>query len=435
MHSQPLARWRLSLLMFLQYSAPGAWIPLLTLRLQELEFTPLEIGWVCATQALAALVAPFVAGQAADRWWPAEWCLAACAFCGSALLWMMSWLTGPFAVFWTSLALWLAMAPAITLGTAVSFAHLAEPERDFGRVRLWGTVGWVLPGWLLGYWFRNPVWMGPWLTWLRPNLPESELADIFRLAAVGAFCFAVYALTLPITPPGRQSRTSLAPLAAVRLMRERSFAVYCLVCLGWCVTIPFSAQVTPLFLNALGIPRAWLPQTLTLGQAAEIAALAVLPMLFLRLGLRGTMLLGLLAWALMLATLAVGQPLPLMAGALVLSGLCVCCFLVSGQVFVNRRARGDIRASAQALLSFINGLGMLAGNLLVGWVRREVDGAFAPTYAVGAILGLLLVVVFGFGFEDDEAAPAAVESAPLKNTAEVNLPTEIQEAHAPDLGA
>src|SRR5438874_13336574 len=100
--------------MFLLYGCQGAFLPLFSLRLQELEFTPLEIGWACATQALAALVAPLVAGQVADRWWAAQRCLAVCAGLGGSLLWVLAELTQPAAVFATSLAFWLMMAPAST---------------------------------------------------------------------------------------------------------------------------------------------------------------------------------------------------------------------------------------------------------------------------------------------------------------------------------
>jgi MFS family permease len=141
-------RARLSLLMFLQYAPQGAFVPLFSLRLQELGFTHVEIGWACATQALAALVAPLVAGQVADRWFPAQRCLAVCAVLAGLILWLLAGLTSWPAVFAASLAFWLVMGPVNTLGTALSFAHLVDPARDFGGVRLWGTIGWATaPGW------------------------------------------------------------------------------------------------------------------------------------------------------------------------------------------------------------------------------------------------------------------------------------------------
>jgi hypothetical protein len=302
-----------------------------------------------------------------------------------AILWVLAELTTPLAIFFASLAFWLMMGPAISLGTSLSFAHLPSAENDFGRVRLWGTVGWVFPAWLL-------------CAWMGSDLPASELGDAFRLGGVMAIAQGLYALTLPHTPPQRLAGAPPAPLAALRLLRGRAFAVYCVTGFGVCATTTFTWQVTPLLLAHLGIPRPWVMPTLTIAQATEVATLAILPVLLLRLGLRGTMLVGLIAWTAALAVLTVGEPLWLVVSSLTLNGLCVCCFLVAGQVFVNSQARGDIRASAQGLLSLINGLGLLAGNLFVGWVRNLVERRFPPTFAAALAITVVLIVVFTVGF-------------------------------------
>ena len=403
--------------MFLQYAVPGALVPLFSLRLKELGFTPLEMAWACATGSLAGLVGPLVVGQLADRWFPAERCLAVCAFVGGMLLWLLAGLTGPAAVFWTSLAFWLVMVPATTLTVGLCFAHLPSPLRDYAPVRFWGTVGWVTPGWLLGCWFANPDWLGPCTVWLRPDGPPTELADIFRLAGLLSFALGGYALTLPHTPPQRLAGAWLAPLGALRLLRHRAFAIYCASALILCVTIPFTTQAVPLLLEDLGVPRPWLSPTLTLSQSMELASLAVLPVLLLRLGVRGTMLLGLFAWAAELAVLTAGRPLGLVVASLALNGLCICCFLVAGQVFINGRARGDIRVSSQGLLAFVNALGMLLGNLLVGWVRKQVNGEFSRTFAVAAAVATVLAVGFFVYFNPEEP----VRSEEAEDAAEQGL--------------
>ncbi|MCI0455989.1 MAG: MFS transporter, partial [Gemmataceae bacterium] len=187
--------------MFLLYAVPGAWVPLFSLRLTELAFTPFQIGWASATYAFAALATPLLAGQLADRYFPAQRCLACFAVVGGVLLWLLAELTDPVAVFWVCLALWLVMVPAITLTASICFAHLSDPGRTYGSVRLWGTVGWVVPGLLLGWWFSNPDLLAGLLDWLRPQAPRSELADALRLGALLSFALAGYALTLPHTPP------------------------------------------------------------------------------------------------------------------------------------------------------------------------------------------------------------------------------------------
>jgi MFS family permease len=383
-------RWRLSLLMFLQYAPAGAVIPFLSLRSKELHFTPLELAYATGTQALAAMAGPLV-GQIADRWLAAERCLAIMAFVAGGMLWLLADLVDPGAFILIYLLFWLMMQPAITLGTSVCFSHLRAPERDFGPVRLWGTVGWVVSGLLLGLWFGLAEFLGG---------PERSYADALRLGSLLSFLMAAYSLTLPHTPPTRQAAARLAPLAALHLFRDRSFAVYFACTLGMAVTLPFSSQVTPLLLQSLGIPQPWMGPTLTLSQSMEIVSLALLPVLLGRLAVRGTMLLGMIAWVGVLTMLTIGSPLGLVIGSLPLNGLCVCGYFVAGQVFVNSRARGDIRASVQTLLSFTTGLGMLFGNLLVGEVRRAADEAFPPTFGVAAGIAAVLVVVFAIGFRN-----------------------------------
>src|SRR5262249_12650713 len=150
-----------------------------------------------------------------------------CALLSGGLLWFLAGLTSPWAVFGISLAFWLVMGPVFTLGTALSFTHLAHPEREYGPVRMWGTVGWVVPCWLLAYWFEDPDWLHPGLPCLRPNPPASELGDAFRLGGLLAFLLGFYTLTLPHTPPQRQRGARPAPLAALQLLRSRDFLVYC----------------------------------------------------------------------------------------------------------------------------------------------------------------------------------------------------------------
>jgi MFS family permease len=399
--------------MFLQYAAQGALIPLFSVRLAELGFSPVEIGWACAMQPLAALVAPLLAGQVADRWVAAERCLAVCAALAGGLLWLMAGLTSPGAVFAATLAYWLVMGPASTLGNALGFIHLARPERDFGRIRMWGTIGWAAAGWLVGLAVRPQAWLvaAGW---------TGGLVNIFRVGAVLAFALAAYALTLPHTPPQRRRGAWLAPLAALRLLSGRPFAVYAVCLFGVNVTLPFYAQVVPLFLEHHGVPREWLGPAMTIGQSMEIVALGLLPILLLRLGLRGTMLLGLAAWAALLGAFTLGEPLWLAVASLGLNGLCICGFLVAGQVFVNGKARGDLRASAQALVAFITGPGLLVGHLLAGWVRQEAGGAFPATFGVAAAIALALVAIFLVGFKEAEpAADAVPEAQPVPGTAAV----------------
>jgi MFS family permease len=190
----------------------------------------------------------------------------------------------------------------------------------------------------------------------------------------------------------------VAPLEAVKLLRGGTFATYCACVLGACITFSFTTQTTPLLLQELGIERHWLTPTMTVAQSSEVLCLALLPGLLLRLGLRGTMLMGLMAWLCAMCVLAVGRPVELVVASLGLNGLYVTGFLIAGQVYVNSEAGVDLRASVQGLFNFVNGLGTLVGNLLAGWLRDATHGELPFTFVVGAAITAALLVVFLAGF-------------------------------------
>lgn len=392
--------------MFLQYAPSGAMLPQYSLYLQtRLGFSALEAAACCATQAIATVCASLLAGHVADRWISAERLLGGCAFLAGIDLWLLAELNQPLPVFLSTLVFWLLTGPIWMLGATIGFAHLKHPERQFGPVRLWGTVGWMASAWLVGWWFDNPSWLRAWVGWLRPERPASEMADMLRIGGVLSFVLAAYSLTLPHTPPRPDHDGRLAPLAALQLLRGRAFFIYALCLFGVCVTFPFGTQGTPLLLDKLGVSGGNMPRLLTLAQLTEVICLGLLPMFLLRLGVRGTMLAGLTAWTASLIAQAVGRPMELVAGSLCFNGLCIAGVFVAGQVFVNSRVHDGLRASVQSLLTFVTGLGLLLGNLLFGalrlWARDELPQAFA----VGAIVMAVLVVVFVFGFEERRKVP------------------------------
>ena len=345
----PTLRFRLCLLMFLQYAPSGAVLPLYSNYLQEqLGFTSMGIALCCATQALATICAALVAGHVADRWMPAERLLSLCSLLAGLDLWLLAQQNQPIPVFLGTLVYWLLTGPIWMLGATIGFAHLKHPERQFGPVRLWGTVGWMAAAWLVGYWFTNPEWLCLGISWLRPHQPISERPDIFRIGALLSLLFVAYSLTLPRTPPQPGHDGRLAPLAALQLLRGREFFVYSLCFFGVCVTFPFGTQGSPLLLRQLHTDEANLPVLLTIAQATEVVCLGLLPLMLLRLGVRGTVLLGLTAWTAGLAVQALAPSRGLVAGSLGFNGLVIAGVFVAGQVFVNSRVHDGLRQRASA---------------------------------------------------------------------------------------
>jgi hypothetical protein len=371
--------------MFLQYTFPGALLQLYSLHLERLQFDSLTIGICSATQAIGTVMVAMVAGQAADRWFAAERLLAVCSFLAGLTLLFLTTLTSVPGVFLATLVFWLLTGPILLIGASVCFRHLERPDRDFSSVRLWGTIGWMVPGWLALAWNR---WSGS----------AASCIDLFYIGSLFAFLLAAYALTLPPTPPTRDERRKAAPLAALRLLRNGTFAIFGICTFGVSITYPFTTQGTPLLLRKLGMPEHWLGPTLTIAQMSEVIALLLLPMLLLRLGVRGTMLLGLAAWTGVLSILACGHPVELVVSSLTLNGLLVAGFLVAGQVYVNRQAGDSLRASVQALLTFINGTGLLIGHVLVGYLRRVYHGDLPQAFTVAAAITACIGVLFLVGF-------------------------------------
>jgi MFS family permease len=409
---------RLSVQMFLAFAVQGAWVPIFSVFLKELDFTPAAVAWAFAAYSLSSLVAPLVWGQIADRWVPAERCISWCAMINVAILWYVPSLRQPAAMFVACVLFWFFMIPVNSLGTALTLRQLEHPERSFGRVRLWGTIGWVFACVLLTIWLREVM------PALGVAAAEPVYADSFRLAALFAALLSGYSLTLPSTPPApvvraleapseglrRLHRLIDAPMLAIRLLRRRVFLTYSLCVFGFYLTYPFVSQMTPLLLEDLGIQRDLLPTVTTVAQTTEVATLALLPWLLRRVGTRATMVLGIGSWTLGVTVYAIGRPTELVVAALATQGLFIGCFLVAGQMFVNRQSLPDVRASAQGLMVLIGGAGLLLGHFLVGWVRVLTADHFSLAFLPAAIASGILIMVFVRGTTPARGAIAASET-------------------------
>ncbi len=392
--------FRLSLLMFLNFTIIGAWVPVLSPFLEQLHLPPEQAAWIFASNALGAIVGPIVWGQIADRWLAAQKCIAVCSFCSAASLWFVAGSREPTPVFWGSLAFWLFMIPSLSVGASLTFRHLRNPEREYSRVRLWGTIGWIAVGWVLTAWYV--------IAYEESGIAVDR-ADALRLGAICAGLTGLYAWTLPHTPPlprgmeanGRRAALSAifdAPLRALGLFRHPSFSVLCVCLFLAYMTFTLSSQLTALLLLKLGVEQAWVPSCQTLAQTTEVMTLASLPILLVRFGPKGAMVLGLGAWTLALCVFSVGAPRPLVIASLALHGLFITCFVVVAQLHINRLARDDVRASAQGLMQFINGFGLLAGHFLVGWLRARLGDDYSQAFVPGAIVAVSVLILLVVGF-------------------------------------
>lgn len=400
----------LALMLFLEHAILGAWVPLLQLHLRSCGFTGSQIASCYATLASAAIIAPWVAGQLADRVLPAQVVMFISHLFGAVLLWWTAGCTR-FQTVWVLLQLnALVYMPTLALSNLIAFRHLADREQEFGHVRLWGTASWIIVAGLLGVWLSRPGWL--------PPAAEAGPVDGLRLGAVLAVTLAVFSLALPKTPPEKTRGSRLAALGALKLLRDRSCAVLLLVSFLLALAMPFVYPFGSLFLRSLGVGAAGVAPLMALGQAGEIIAFFILGTALRRWGVKLTFLIGIAGWALRFAIWSLGGPWPLIVASLGLHGACYAFVFGLGQMFVDHQAEPDTRASAQTLHLVITfGVGSWLGNLLAGLTFDHYQATGGPAdfrhfYLWPAIGSAVCLLIFGLFFRTPRRHATPPPAAP-----------------------
>lgn len=241
---------RLSVMMFLQYTIWGVWAPILAVYMGGLESFREDTGWkinlVYMTMAIASMISPVIAGQLADRYFSTEKYLAFSHLMGGLTLFWAAQITDFQGLFWIMMLHSLFYAPTVSLTNSIAFAHLPDGEKDFGFIRMFGTVGWIVIGALFGVWTQLPVWFPEWSQTL-PSIPDT--GDCLYVGAVLSVIMAAFCLTLPHTPPSEKKERPFAFLEAFRLCKDRSFAVLIAVAFLVSTELQFYYVLTPNFFN------------------------------------------------------------------------------------------------------------------------------------------------------------------------------------------
>lgn len=394
----PLGRMvRLSTLLFLQHAILGCWLPVLQLRFQALGLSGAEMGWIYSTIAIASSCAPWLGGQLADRVWASERVLQLAHVFGGLLLWFVaSATTFPTIITLIGLHAMIYM-PTLAISNSIVFAHLARPEREFAFVRLWGTASWIVVAALLGLWLAQPAWL--------PGAAHAETGDAARLAAIISFLLVGYLCFIPATPPNRAAGgRSFAMLVALKMLREPATLVLVLTSLLASITMPFVYPVASLYFKSLGVSDAGIAPLLSLGQVGEVLAFVLLSFSLARFGLRITYLIGLLSFALRYIAWTIGEPFWAVAAVVPLHGVCYAFVLGLGQIYLDRRAPADARASAQSLHQIAAyGMGMVVGQWLAGLALdsfKTTSGAidYAAVYTVPLVIAAIAFIIALVGF-------------------------------------
>jgi len=400
---------RLALMMFLEYFIWGAWyVTLGTWLGTSLRFSGAQIGLVAGTTAVGAIVSPFLVGIIADRLFATQKVLAAVHFLGGLLLVAASLQTSFLPVYILVLLHALCYMPTMALTNSLAFRQMKDPKTEFGPIRVLGTGGWIVAGLLVG------------------SLRLEATAMPMRVAAGAAFLMALYALTLPHTPPLMQSVKfrvgDLFPVEVRRLFRESSFAIFALASFLICIPLQFYYAFTNLYLNEAGVRNA--AGKMTGGQMSELFCMLLIPWFFRRLGVKYMLIAGMSAWVLRYVMFAYGNAGPAMWMlwlGILLHGICYDFFFVTGQIYVDRKAPVALRAAAQGMITLITyGAGMLVGSWLSGYVvdlytHTGADGLITHTWRsiwlVSAACSAVVLVLFFFTFKErDRMTDAAPET-------------------------
>jgi len=390
-------RIRLWIMMFLEFFVWGAWFVTLGTYVTKIGFSGSEMGSAYSTTAIAAIVSPFFVGLIADRFLPGQIVLGIMHLVGAGLLYYSSTITDPTLFFWVLLAYTLCYMPTLSLVNAISFHQMKDPGAEFPAIRVLGTIGWIVAGILID------------------QLGVGETATPMVIGAIASVLLGLYSFSLPNTPAkGKGQKIQLGDLIGIRalaLLKDRSFAVFTACSLLICIPLSFYYNATNLFLTEVGVQNP--TAKMTMGQMSEIFFLLVMPFFFVRLGVKKMLLIGMLAWAIRYFLFAWGNGSELVMMlylGIILHGICFDFFFVTGQIYVDREAPDDLRASAQGFIALITyGAGMYIGAKLQGMVVeryeiREADkivGHLWPSiWIVPAVMAVVITILFVLLFHE-----------------------------------
>ncbi|SMO97592.1 nucleoside permease [Gracilimonas mengyeensis] len=397
---------RLSFMMFLQFFIWGAWfVTLGTFLGNNLAATDGQIGMAFATQSWGAIIAPFIIGLIADRYFNAERILGIIHLIGAGLMYLMA-NTTDFTLFYPYvLGYMILYMPTLALVNSISFRTMKDPKADFSKVRVFGTVGWIVAGLAISYVF----------SWDSPQaIDQGYLENTFLLAAVASLVLGIFSFTLPKTPPkiSKDETVSIKDmlgLDALKMLKDRNFLVFFIASVLICIPLAFYYQNANPFLAEIGVNNP--TGIMTIGQVSEVLFMLLIPFFLTRFGIKKTLLIGMLAWALRYLLFAYGNSGELMFMLIIgiaLHGICYDFFFVAGQIYTDSKAGEKFKSSAQGLITLATyGVGMLIGFWAAGQISTIYtfsDGLhdWEMIWLWPAGFAFVVFVIYMFTFKNEE---------------------------------
>ena len=402
---------RLGAMMFLQYALWGAWLPVTARYLSAsvaeggLGFTGSQIGMILGLAgSIGAVLAPFIAGQIADRYFSTERILAFLVTAGGVVKWITSYQTEYSAWLVLSIIYSVLYMPTLALSNSITFAHIDNQENDFPKIRIWGTIGWIVASWVFPMiWLQtnlNFQWMPPFIVGAEVPNVTSRLADALKFSGLISITYGAFCFLLPHTPPKKDATEKLAFKKAFELFRFSSFTTLVIASLAVSVIHQIYFLQTGPFLSHIGILDSQIGPAMTIGQFAEILTMAYLGFFLKRLGFKKVITIGVAAYFMRYAVFGTESfPVWVMVISQAFHGFCYAFFFAAAYIYVDKLADEDVRHSAQTVFGIIIlGGGPVIGGWLSGYLQDmyTVENIFNYSnfwYTVSAI-GLATMVFF-----------------------------------------
>ncbi|MCU7554644.1 nucleoside permease [Alteromonas sp. ASW11-19] len=400
---------RLSIMMFLQFFIWGGWfVTLGTYLANTLSASGGQIGMAFSTQSWGAIIAPFIIGLIADRYFNAERILGVLHLVGAVCMYML-YQAQDFTQFYPFvLAYMIAYMPTLALVNSVSFGQMQDPAKEFGKIRVWGTVGWIVAGLVISYVF----------SWDASDaIAQGMLKNTFLLGAGASLVLGLFSFTLPATPPKNNHTQSglkaVLGIDALALLKDRNFAVFFASSVMICIPLAFYYQNANPFLTEIGVENA--TGKMTLGQVSEVVFMLALPVFLNRFGIKLTLLIGMAAWVLRYVLFAYGnadEGIALLIVGIALHGICYDFFFVSGQIYTDAKAGKAVKSAAQGLITLATyGVGMLIGFWVAGKITDtytlDAGHSWADIWLYPAGFAAVVLVLFVLLFKGEKVSPDA----------------------------
>ena len=422
--ASPMVTTRLSAMMFLQFFLWGAWYVTLGPFMAAHGMDPKDIGNAYTVGPIAAILAPVFLGLVADRFLPTQIVLGIMHLLGGALLLAAPSLVpekGGSATPFVGIlfAHMLCYMPTLGLSNTVAFHNITNPEKQFPLVRVLGTIGWIVAGFVVAFLAKSQAGEGA---------AESVINSqpiFFQAAGASAILLGLYSFSLPSTPPPAKGKPfSLADalgLESLKLMADRPFAVFVICSFLICIPLAAYYSFAGVYAGATGLTE--IPIKMTFGQMSEIGFMLIMPLFFARLGVKWMLAVGMLAWVIRYVLFGAAWSSSggthvqwMVLAGIILHGICYDFFFVTGQIYVDKKAPSTIRAQAQGFLVLVTqGLGMMVGNQLFPRLVKHFtsgpEGAqvtdWKMVWFVPAGFAALIMFVFVAAFREKPAAEGA----------------------------